>query len=93
MFGKVGNKFEHQYRSKISLRIEWEHSKLLKATLKYRKSDKPKKILFQKTCQHVGRPPLKTVFWFPALRNPDECGIDSTSFGHNKHASGILPKR
>ena len=27
--------FEHQYRSKISLRIEWEHSQPLKITLKH----------------------------------------------------------
>ena len=34
-FGKVGNFFEHQERSRISLRIEWEHSQPLKTTLKH----------------------------------------------------------
>ena len=32
---KLRNFFEHQYRSKMSLRIEWEHSQPLKFTLKY----------------------------------------------------------
>ena len=34
-FKKLRNFFEHQYRSKISLRIEWEHSQPLKFTLKH----------------------------------------------------------
>ena len=32
---KLRNFFEHQYRFKISLRIEWEHSQPLKITLKH----------------------------------------------------------
>ena len=32
-FGKVGNFFDHQGRSKICLRIEWKHSQPLKSTL------------------------------------------------------------
>ena len=32
---KLRNFLEHQYRLKISLRIEWEHSQPLKITLKY----------------------------------------------------------
>ena len=35
IFGKVGNFFEHQGRCKICSWIEWEHSQLLKITLKY----------------------------------------------------------
>ena len=34
-FGKVGNFFEHQDRSKNSLRIEWKHSQPLRTTLKH----------------------------------------------------------
>ena len=34
-FEEVEKKSGHQYRSKISLRIEWEHSQPLKTTLKY----------------------------------------------------------
>ena len=32
---KVGKKSGHQYGSKISMRIEWEHSQLLKTALKH----------------------------------------------------------
>ena len=32
---RVGKFFEHQDRSKISVRIEWEHSQPLKSTLKH----------------------------------------------------------
>ena len=34
-FEKVEKIFEHKYRFKISLRIEWEHSQPLKITLKH----------------------------------------------------------
>jgi len=34
-FEKVENIFGHQYRSEISLRIEWEYSQPLKTTLKH----------------------------------------------------------
>ena len=33
-FGKVGNFFDHQGRSKICLRIEWKHSQPLKSSLR-----------------------------------------------------------
>ena len=49
-FERVGKFFEHQDRSKISVRIEWEHSQPLKSTLKH--------SYFQN-----GKPVAKTHFW------------------------------
>ena len=40
---KLKKKSGHQYRSKISLRIEWEHSQPLKTTLKHSLRRFPKK--------------------------------------------------
>ena len=40
----LGKKSGHQYRFKISLRIEWDHSQPLKITLKYSNLH-PKKVL------------------------------------------------
>jgi len=56
---KVGKKSGHQYRSKISMRIEWEHSQLLKTALKHGIPS----VLWKRTFLGVNREGKVTVKW------------------------------
>ena len=64
---KLRKFFEHQYRSKISRRIEWKHSQSLKNTLKH-------------SYQHWSVPTLLTVLKNPVMHEPSVSGMDVALF-------------
>ena len=72
-FEEVEKKSGHQYRSKISLRIEWEHSQRLKTTLKY-SSDR--KATLPKMSTRSRHPPMMTIF--PPFE-PSPVNLDATT--------------
>ena len=76
IFWKSWKKSGHQYRSKISLRIEWEHSQRLKTTPKYSWLVLTEKPPSQRWAPVRGIPPMMTIF--PPFE-PSPVNLDATT--------------